>query len=80
MLSPFDSIRDNFDGGVSFVSNRTDYFVVLGIQDQVGILRGHTEAVTSIVLNGNQLISASEDKTVRFWDLKVREEVDFLRV
>lgn len=33
---------------------------------------GHTESVTTVCVNGTTLASGSEDRTVRFWDIKVR--------
>ena len=39
----------------------------------VSILRGHTEAVLSLHLNGKLLASGSADSTVRVWDYEKRE-------
>jgi len=35
----------------------------------VATLRGHTDSVTTLALDGNFLLSGSEDSTVRVWDL-----------
>lgn len=36
--------------------------------EQIAQLRGHTDAVTALALDGNFLLSGSEDGTVRVWD------------
>ena len=42
---------------------------------RIGILKGHTDKVTCLAMsfNGQTLISGSQDKTIRFWDLKERK-------
>jgi WD40 repeat protein len=32
-------------------------------------MEGHTDSITSMVLDGNILISGSDDKTIRIWNL-----------
>ena len=44
---------------------------------QAGTLRGHTDVVTTVAFSrdGTRIVSGSEDKTVRIWDVETGAEV-----
>ncbi len=45
-------------------------------QPQIDIdLQGHTGSIRAMVFSGGHLISAGEDRTIRFWDLRTGESV-----
>jgi len=33
-------------------------------------LKGHTDSIRSVVINGKTIYSGSDDKTIKLWDLK----------
>ncbi|MGB0145082.1 MAG: WD40 repeat domain-containing protein [Akkermansiaceae bacterium] len=43
------------------------------------VLKGHTSEITALEIAGDKLFSASEDGTIRIWDLATRKEVVVLK-
>jgi hypothetical protein len=43
------------------------------------ILQGHTGLVVSVALQGNTVVSGSDDKTVRVWDLQTGKQLQLLQ-
>ena len=44
------------------------------------VLKGHHSEITALEISGDRLFSASEDGTVRIWDLARQKEVEVLKV
>ncbi|GBG25738.1 F-box/WD repeat-containing protein 7 [Hondaea fermentalgiana] len=44
------------------------FLIDLGTSSVLHALVGHTDHVNSVILDGNQIISGSEDQTIRVWD------------
>jgi WD40 repeat protein len=74
------SSSGRFDPGMSVSKENNIRLWELESGEQVGVLTGHTDGVTSIALSpdGARLLSSSIDESVRLWDLDTGREIDHL--
>ena len=60
--------------GMTFTACGADIIVWKRIVQQ-GVLKGHSEPIRQLLVLGNVLLSISEDKTVRLWNIECLEEI-----
>ncbi len=75
---PIKSLVVSSDGQIASVSEDTEINLwQVSTGRRVGILKGHRDKVTclGISFSGRTLLSGSQDKTIRFWDLQERKVI-----
>ena len=73
---PVEYLAVSYNGQIASVSDRPQIDLwQVNTGRKVGILKGHTDKVTCLTVSssGQTLISGSQDKTIRFWDLQERK-------
>lgn len=73
---PIECLTVGYDGQIASVSDRPEIDLwQINTGRRIGILKGHIDEVTCMTVSysGQTLISGSQDKTIRFWDLKKRK-------
>jgi WD40 repeat protein len=72
--SRINDIQVSIDGKTIYTATNKSEIIILDIVDgrQLGVLKGHTEAVRDIALSpdGNLIASGSDDNGVRVWDAR----------
>jgi len=80
--SKINDIRVSLDGTAIYTATNKSEIVILDIVDgrQLGVLKGHTEAVRALALSpdGRFIASGSDDNGVRIWDANNRKLIHSL--
>lgn len=70
--------EDDEDGYENCFNSKIEYLESSG-QTKIHILQGHGKRVNALVVQGDNVFSASEDKTIRVWNWKSGEEIQTLK-
>lgn len=75
LAQPIEYLAIGYDGQIAAASGRDINLWQADTRKKIGRLEGHTDWVSCLTIShsGRTLISGSQDKTIRFWDLEAQK-------